>query len=202
MTKDGILLTIRVWFQVDYCFLIALRWTCVLFNIKWWLRTADLFHSTNMIHMKNYISRRLNIIQIFHVFLVNIQEYFPEVLWIAWMCYIARRQRGEQYNTSMQFRVPRENVLVYRPHSRWIFVILYFNSKTISNVNKFLTRLYFLMGVASETRIEKITGNRHRAISLTCGNFKREKIPHEVIFPGGRGKWSWNRKNSEKILNF
>ena len=27
--------------------------------------------------------------QIFHVIVVNIQEYFPEVPWIALMCYIA-----------------------------------------------------------------------------------------------------------------
>jgi hypothetical protein len=69
-----------------------------------------------------------------------------------------------QYNTSMQFKVPRENVLVYWPQSHQIFVILYFNSKTISNVKKSHTRLYFLVGMASEARIEKITGSRHRAI--------------------------------------
>jgi hypothetical protein len=50
-----------------------------------------------------------NIIQIFHVIVVNIQEYFPEVSWIAWVCYIARRQRSHR-----------------------IFVILYFNSKIIN----------------------------------------------------------------------
>jgi hypothetical protein len=27
-----------------------------------------------------------DIIQIFHVIVVNIQEYFPEVPWIEWMC--------------------------------------------------------------------------------------------------------------------
>jgi hypothetical protein len=34
-----------------------------------------------------------NIIQIFHVIVLNIQEYYLEVPWIAWMCYIARRQQ-------------------------------------------------------------------------------------------------------------
>ena len=34
-----------------------------------------------------------NIIQIFHVIVVNMQEYFPEVTWFAWMWYIAQHQR-------------------------------------------------------------------------------------------------------------
>ena len=38
-------------------------------------------------------SSSVDIIQIFHVIVVNIQEYFPEVPWIAWMCYIAWCQR-------------------------------------------------------------------------------------------------------------
>ena len=31
----------------------------------------------------------------------NVQEYFPEVPWIAWMCYIARRQCNSRYRGKM-----------------------------------------------------------------------------------------------------
>ena len=37
-----------------------------------------------------------------------------------------------QYNTSMQFKVPRENILVYIDQSHRIFAILYFDSKIIN----------------------------------------------------------------------
>ena len=43
-----------------------------------------------------------------------------------------------QYNTSMHFKVPRENILVYWPQSHRIFVI-YFNSKIINKKEKLIS---------------------------------------------------------------
>ena len=40
-----------------------------------------------------HVSVNFDILYKYSMWLVNIQEYFPEVPWIAWMCYIARRQR-------------------------------------------------------------------------------------------------------------
>ena len=62
-------------------------------------------------HLTEIIFTENNIIQIFHVIVVNIQEHFPSIPWIGWICYIARR---------------------IRPQSHRIFVILYFNSKIIN----------------------------------------------------------------------
>jgi hypothetical protein len=41
-----------------------------------------------------------------------------------------------QYNTFMQFKVPKENVRVYWSQSHRIFVIIYFNSKIINQIKK------------------------------------------------------------------
>jgi hypothetical protein len=63
------------------------------------------------------------------------KNIFPRYLELHGCVILPDANGGGQYNSSMQFKVPRENVLVYWPQSHRIFAILYFNSKII-NQNK------------------------------------------------------------------
>jgi hypothetical protein len=74
------------------------------------------------------------------------KNIFPRYVELHGCVILPDANGGGQYNTSMQFKVPRENilvywlqshgiltfVLVYWPQSHRIFVILYFNSKIIN----------------------------------------------------------------------
>jgi hypothetical protein len=63
------------------------------------------------------------------------KNIFPRYIELHGCVILRDANGGGKYKTSMQFKVPRENVLVYWPQSHQIFVILYFNRKII-NQNK------------------------------------------------------------------
>ena len=73
-----------------------------------------------LLQCRKNISYLRNRIQIFRVIVVNIQEYFPSVPWIACMCYIARRH-------AIQGAV-RGKMFLYIDHSHIEYLLYYIST--------------------------------------------------------------------------
>ena len=104
-----------------------------------------------------------------------------------------------KYNTSMQFNVPRENVLVYWPQSHRILVILYFYSKIINQnyKKKYSSNLTALIiNINSTYRLIKR--------EIVTGQYNSRAGISNVINParGYISWWAWQvkleKKNSEQ----